>query len=390
MHWMILTGEFPPQPGGVSDYTRLVARGLAAAGDEVHVWAPPVREPGAPEPDITVHRLPGWFGPQSLWRLWHALRRSPPGTRLLVQYVPQAFGWDTMNLPFCAWLALAGRFRPLDVMFHEVAVDWESGWPSPRRLRRQMHAAATALMARLAVRSARRIFLSIPGWESVLRPISGSQPLEWLPIPSTMPARADAGRVAKLRQTLLADTAATKLVGHFGTFGGHIAEGLRIIIPRVARERRGLAFLLIGRGSAAFAEELKRQHPELAASVRAVGSLEPAAVAEHLGACDLLIQPYVDGVSSRRTSLMAGLALGLPILTTTGPLTEPVWAASGAVRLASSSEDLVAQVCPLLGDAAALARLRERATALYGARFTLARTLAVLRTEELLRGTSER
>ena len=30
--WAILTGEYPPQPGGVSDYTLQVCRGLAAAG----------------------------------------------------------------------------------------------------------------------------------------------------------------------------------------------------------------------------------------------------------------------------------------------------------------------------------------------------------------------
>ena len=39
--WNIITGEYPPQPGGVSDYTRLVAHGLADAGDEVCVYAPP-------------------------------------------------------------------------------------------------------------------------------------------------------------------------------------------------------------------------------------------------------------------------------------------------------------------------------------------------------------
>ena len=32
-HWAILTGEYPPQPGGVSDYTRLVARGIGT--DEI-------------------------------------------------------------------------------------------------------------------------------------------------------------------------------------------------------------------------------------------------------------------------------------------------------------------------------------------------------------------
>ena len=38
--WVLITGEYPPAPGGVSDYSSMVARGLAEAGDEVHVWAP--------------------------------------------------------------------------------------------------------------------------------------------------------------------------------------------------------------------------------------------------------------------------------------------------------------------------------------------------------------
>ena len=379
MYWMILTGEYPPQPGGVSDYTRLVARGLADAGDEVHIWAPRFGGADEPEPGITVHRLPGHFGPGSLWKLDAALRRSPRDARVLVQYVPQAFGWDTMNVPFCAWLAGIGRRHALDIMFHEVAVDWESGFPSPRRLRRQLHAAATGSMARLAVRSAERIFTSIPGWEAVLRSLGVSRASQWLPIPSTMPTKVDARRVAALSGQLREGLGLTKVVGHFGTFGGHIAEGLRAVIPSVLQNGRALKFLLIGRGSIPFADALKTEYPQAAGRVVAAGSLEPAAVAEHLAACDLVVQPYVDGVSSRRTSVMAGLALGLPILTTAGPLTEPVWAASGAVQLASSYDDLAGRIGVLLDDDASLSRLRIAAAALYRERFDLARTLAVLR-----------
>ena len=100
----IITGEYPPQSGGVADYTRLVARGLAAAGDEVHVWAPAVPGPEPDDPGVTVHRLPGRFGPQGLAALDAGLRRLPGPARILVQYVPHAFGWKAMNVPFCLWL----------------------------------------------------------------------------------------------------------------------------------------------------------------------------------------------------------------------------------------------------------------------------------------------
>ena len=50
IRWAVLTGEYPPQSGGVSDYTRLVAKGLAAAGDQVVVYAPP--QSIGPDPSV--------------------------------------------------------------------------------------------------------------------------------------------------------------------------------------------------------------------------------------------------------------------------------------------------------------------------------------------------
>ena len=39
-------------------------------------------------------------------------------------------------------------------------------------------------------------------------------------------------------------------------------------------------------------------------------------VSVHLSACDLMIQPYPDGISARRTSAMAALAHERPVVTT--------------------------------------------------------------------------
>src|SRR5262249_37568110 len=98
--WVILTGEYPPQPGGVADYTRLLARGLAQAGDRVHVWSGPCSAPTPVDSGVHVHRLPGRFGPASLVQLHRELGRLPGPYRLLVQYVPHAFGMKAMNVPF--------------------------------------------------------------------------------------------------------------------------------------------------------------------------------------------------------------------------------------------------------------------------------------------------
>ena len=79
MTWHLITGEYPPQPGGVSDYTRLVAIELARAGDAVNVWAPGPDLPSSVELGIMVHRLPGNFGFNALRILDRALVAAPGG-----------------------------------------------------------------------------------------------------------------------------------------------------------------------------------------------------------------------------------------------------------------------------------------------------------------------
>src|SRR4051812_20781695 len=98
--WHLIASEYPPQPGGVSDYTHLVAGALAAAGDEVHVWCPST--PGAtPEsPGVLVHRELGRMGRADLARAGRLLDACPGPRRLLVQWVPHGFGFRAMNLGF--------------------------------------------------------------------------------------------------------------------------------------------------------------------------------------------------------------------------------------------------------------------------------------------------
>jgi glycosyltransferase involved in cell wall biosynthesis len=109
--------------------------------------------------------------------------------------------------------------------------------------------------------------------------------------------------------------------------------------------------------------------------------LHPNEVAAHLEACDLLVQPYPDGVSSRRGSAMAGLALGRPIVTTTGAATEPIWLDQGLVS-ADDAGDLPAfsaRVESLLAYPEERWALGERAKTGYERSFSLGRCVATLR-----------
>jgi glycosyltransferase involved in cell wall biosynthesis len=372
--WHLLTGEYPPQPGGVSDYTRLLARRLADAGDEVHVWGP--TGPAAPaDPGVLVHRLPGHFGRAALTELDAALTAAPPGFRLLVQYVPHMYGMKAMNLPFCWWLWRRRNLRPW-VMFHEVAFPCAWG----QRPRHNLLGLMNNLMAALVVRAADRVFVSIPLWERRLRLVARLPTAPtWLPVPSNVATHIDPAAAAAVRKKVGAERDAM-IVGHFGTFGDGITRLLAQVLPGLLKADRRRLGLLIGRGGAAFGERLVKDYPDLKSQVCATGELPSEAVADHLGACDMLLQPYPDGVSSRRTSLMAGLALGLPIVTTSGPATEEVWE-QGIVALAPTDDAgaLNRATARLLSDRAARLRLGEAGKRGYDKHFSVENTIRNLR-----------
>jgi glycosyltransferase involved in cell wall biosynthesis len=370
--WHIITGEYPPQPGGVSDYTRIVAGALANAGDEVDVWAPDGGEPQVPQASIRVHRLPGHFGPRAL----AIIGRAVAGTnceRVLVQYVPHAFGFKAMNLPFSYWL-YTRRLWNITVMFHEVAFQRRVLQP----VRHNLLGEVTSLMAMLVTRSAKRIFVSCRAWEEQLRAlVGGLNAIEWLPIPSTVPLVNDPEATEAIRVKY---RKGGRLVGHFSTYGPKIRKYLEMAIPELLRDRR-VSVVLLGRGGDSFREVLMERHPAVASRLHATDELRGEDLSRHLSACDLMIQPYPDGISARRTSAMAALAHGRPVVTTVGRLTEPLWAQSGAVELVAcdNPKPLLCTVTELLEDETRRMRLGDRARQLYRQRFDLSFTVAGLR-----------
>lgn len=373
--WHIVTGEYPPQAGGVSDYTRLVARGLAEAGEEVHVWAPACAEQTPVDEGVEVHRLPDHFGPRSLAVLNAQLNKFSAPSRILVQYVPQAFGWRGLNLPFCFWLRTRRR-DAVWVMFHEVR--FPLGWKQPPAY--NFIGVVTRLMASLVTSAAERKFVSIPAWAQMISSRDSERASTvWLPVPSNVPVTISPPATAEIRSRLLPKGGF--LIGHFGTYGGKSAEYLMSILPRLLAGHSDRKALLLGRRSEGMREEILRRHPELSEQIFAAGALPADELSVNLSACDVMIQPFIDGVSSRRGSAMACLAHGLPVVTTKGPLTESIWAESEAVALSDAADvdGLVLTAERLLTDSSERERLGTAAGALYKERFDISHTISSLR-----------
>jgi glycosyltransferase involved in cell wall biosynthesis len=368
----ILTPEYPPKTGGVADYTRLVARGLYEAGETVHVWCP---AEAAVDTDsaFEVHPECGRFHASDLARLGRLLDRFDRPRRLLLQWVPHGYGRRAMNVGFCLWVwRRARRGDQIEVMVHEPYLAfWEGGW------RQAAAALVHRFMTIVLLRAASRVWVAIPAWEDRWRPytLGRAVPFAWLPVPSVLMV-PDSAAVRAVRDQF----SDGPLIGHLGTYGPLVASLLDDVLKELLCRLDEGRIVLMGAGGDAFRQRFSARYPGLAPRIVATGRLADHALAAHVAACDVLVQPYPDGVSSRRTTAMAGLRLGVPLVTTSGALTESFWEPSRAVRLSPAGDwaRMVEHVLDLLSHPDARRTLADSGRTFYERTFDVRRTVAAL------------
>ena len=129
--------------------------------------------------------------------------------------------------------------------------------------------------------------------------------------------------------------------------------------------------LLIGPGSERFRTQFLARWPELTDRVTATGMVPPDRLSSYLQACDVMVQPYPDGISTRRTSSLALLATSVPVVSNEGRLSESFWRETGAVALAAEPDGrrIGETVLGLLDDAGVRGSFASRGHALYEQRF---------------------
>jgi glycosyltransferase involved in cell wall biosynthesis len=376
--WHLITCEYPPQIGGVSDYTYLVGSGLAAKGHTVHVWCPSAESSIADMQGVKVHRELGRFSISDLRHVSRLLNEFPAPRHLFVQWVPHGYGYRSLNLAFCLWLWKRAKFDHdrVDLLVHEPYLEFfEGSW------KQNIAACVHRLMIMVLLNAASHAWISIPAWESRLRRYAFGRRLgfDWLPIPSTIPVIQDRNAISEIRKRFAPN--GQLLLAHFGPYIRQNTELMCHLLPALLKEHSNLSVLLLGRGGESLRNEMEQQHNNLIGRLHSTGTLNTASLSAYLSASDLIIQPYPDGISSRRTSAMACLSHGLPMITTTGKLTEPLWAKSGAVALApvGNDEKLMQLAEHLIKDESERTRLIAASKKLYRERFTLDHILSVLR-----------
>lgn len=369
----LITCEYPPQIGGVSSYSWSLAGGLARAGHSVHVWYRPTSGDPPIASGVTIHPELGKVTPADLRRVDRLLNQFTAPRRLLVQWVPHGFGYQSMNVLFCWWLRSRARAGDcVEVMVHEPYVEFG------RSLKQSAMASVHRLMTIVLLAAATRVWLATPTWERLLRPYAlGRQvPFQWLPISSDV--SSDPVLVAKIRQRSVGN--GRVLVGHFGIYTAAISQLLCERLPMIVASRLKPSVLLVGEGAERFRRDVVAMHPDLAEGLHVPGMVPDSELGSYLSACDLLVQPYPDGITARRTTAIAGMALSRAIVTTAGHLTETLWAESRAVALADVADPVgfAAEAERLLNDDGERQRVGARAQALYNEYFALRHAVAAL------------
>lgn len=371
--WHVITCEYPPQIGGVADFSRTVASALSSAGEVVHVWSPAPAD--GSDDAVVVHPLEGGYRVTALGELDRALDAHPAPRRLFVQWVPHGYGYKSLNVPFCLWVRRRARQGDIvDLMVHEPYLPFDA-----RRVRQNVGAAVHRGMLKMLVGAATRVWVSTPSFLPAVRRLGPRRILDywWLPIPSPVAPVQDAAAVASRR----ADFGPGRpLVGFFGTANPLVSRLLGEVLEGIRVRRPDAGFVLLGTGTDTFAEALIRSRPALAPSIIASGTQSAREASLLMQCCDLFVQPYPDGASTRRTTLMALLQHGRPVVTNVGSRTESFWPESGSVRLVPEADAsaLADAVASLMDNPAERARLAEQARSIYRSRFDVTRTLAAL------------
>jgi glycosyltransferase involved in cell wall biosynthesis len=156
---------------------------------------------------------------------------------------------------------------------------------------------------------------------------------------------------------------------------------LDALLPDLLGRARNAQLVLIGAKGDRYASAFCASHPEHGDRIIATGSIDPDRLAAHIAACDVLVQPYPDGISARRTTAMAGLFLGVPVVTTTGHLSEPLWEQSRTVRLSAVGDwsTFNSHVCQLLSTPDDRRRLSSEAHRYYDEHFDVRHVVRALR-----------
>ena len=303
--------DFPTD--GLEDYCTWLARELFKRGYAMKMLRVPWSEQG---------RL------RSLRRLWQESAQWQ-GKWVLLQYT--TFSWPARGFPLgfllFLWL-LKQRQARLAIVFHE-RYDYEV-----IRLIDRLRRASQFWVMGTAYRWAEKSILTLP-----------LEATPWLPPNPTKAVLIPVGTNVPEPDKIPETRNEVKTVAVFGITGGSTEAEVADIahaLKRAVRQVPRLRLVAVGRGTTKAKELLQQALKETPVEILVLGLVEQEEVSQTLVASDVLL--FVRGcICTGRTSAVAGVACGLPIVAYSGPETGHPITEAGVLLAPLGDRDALAE-----------------------------------------------
>ena len=318
----LVSAAYPPDLDGIGDYTWWMAKTLAERDDverpvtvftrigDDHRPAPGVEVMPFFDPTHahTFNCLLGFFSPASDSQL-----STVSLDWLVLQYNP--FGWGRRGYcpavpPTLRRLRRMTGAPRLAVMFHETKVPC---WPWKYSVMQMWQFP----IFRSVCRAAEVAFVSTSKWAPQVRRASATVPIRHLPVGSNIPVKKMPINEARRQCGIDPDAV---VVGVFGA--AHVSRLLDWIATatlRLQRDYPNTVLLYIGRDGSKVIEACQ------GVKVIDTGTLLSEAMSAYFCAMDFCLAPFVDGLCSRRGSIIALLQHGIPVAGRSKPFVDQVF-----------------------------------------------------------------
>jgi glycosyltransferase involved in cell wall biosynthesis len=324
-----LTGEYPPMQGGIADHISYLAGHLTPLAVESSVLISRRWPETQPQADDNAHQaeppatslpvyplIPSWS-----WRCWLAVANFLDSHRpdiLHIQYQAAAFdlgGWVNW-LPW--YLKKRRRSTRVVTTFHDLRIPYIFPKAGPFRWK--------SILA-LARHSDGVICTNREDLHTLRAELSSQPHLALVPLGSNVDPQPPPDFDLPAWRSRYQATEDTLLLAYFG-FLNESKGGEELIEALALLRRQGVdARLLFIGGEVGHADPTNVAYARrvqalidrfgLTGFVHRTGYTDLPQVSANLLAADVLVMPYRDGVSFRRTTLIAALRHGCPVVSTT-------------------------------------------------------------------------